>query len=208
MEWQDILIGESEAIPLRSHPEQSIGELIDLLPQGPEGEESAGDLATSLTAREGLALAQDYFLTGNLAESARKMRVRYPVALRTLHEGWFQEELATLEHQLKIGQKARLDKLLGKTIDQLEERLEHGDEVMTKEGIATIAVKARDLAAIAAILTERREKLDDATKPAGGATKGKLESLADKMRAIAAASATNAKVVPSKQISGGPGDGS
>jgi hypothetical protein len=204
MELVDILIGQSEAgIPQAEYDGQPLQERVHLLPDAPEDGESADDLATRLTASQGLALAQDYFVSGNLAESARKLRVRYPVALRTSHEGWFQEELVALEHQLKIRQKARLDGLLDKTLSQLESRLQHGDEVMTKDGIANVSVKARDLAAIAAILTERREKLDDATKPAAGAPKGKLESLAEKMRAVAAAGASNAVVIEPKQVSHG-----
>ena len=187
----------------RSHPGQSIGELVPLLPEGPSDEDGGGDLATYLGATEGLALCQDYFVSGNLAESARKFRVRYPVALRTSKENWFLEELASLEHQLKIRQRARLDGLLDKTLAQLENRLETGDEVATKDGLVHVAVKARDLASIAAILTDRREKLDEATKPLVGAPKGKLETLADQLRAKAAANASNAKIVEPRQVGHG-----
>lgn len=203
MELADILqVDSAEVIPKAEYDGQPLQERVPLLPDALSIEEFESDPATFLTASEGLALCQDYFVSGNLADSARRLRVRYVVALRASKEPWFGEELFSLEQQLKIGQKARLDKLLGKAIDQLEERLEHGDEVSTKDGIVTIAVKARDLAAIAAILTERRDKLDDATKPAVGAPKGRMESLADDLRAKARG-ATNATVVPLKQVSDG-----
>jgi hypothetical protein len=108
----------------------------------------------------------------------------------------------SLEHQLKIRQKARLDELINRATAELEDRLRNGDEVMTKDGIALVKVKARDLAAIAAILTERREKLDDATKPAGGTPKGKLETLADQLRAKAQG-ASNATLVEPLKVSNG-----
>ena len=203
MELADILQLDSEpVIPKAEYDGQPLQERVPLLPDALSIEEYADDPATFLTAKEGLELCRDYFLSGNLADSARRLKVRYPVALRASKEAWFSEELFSLEQQHKIGQKARLDKLLNKTISELEHRLEHGDEVSTKDGIVNVAVKARDLAAIAAILTERRDKLDDATKPAAGAPKGQLETLADKLRAKALG-ATNATVVELKQVGNG-----
>lgn len=203
MDIADILLANASDIPPREYPDQPLAEIVDLLPAS---EADAGcdiDLATYLGLKEGLTLCQDYFLSGNLAESARKLHVRYPVALRTSKENWFLEELASLEHQSKIRQKADLDRKLSKVLGRLDERLEYGDEVVTKDGIVHVAVKARDLAAIAAILTERREKLDEATRPAVGTPKGKLETLADQLRAKAAAGASNAVIVPLKQVSDG-----
>lgn len=184
MELADILQLDSEpVIPKAEYDGQPLQERVPLLPNALSIEEFDSDPAKFLTASEGLALCRDYFVSGNLADSARRLKVRYAVALRASKEPWFSEELFSLEQQLKIQQKARLDKLLGKAIDQLEKRLEDGDEVATKDGLVRVAVKARDLAAIAAILTERRDKLDDATKPAVGAPKGQMEMLADKLRA-------------------------
>ena len=203
MDLEDILgvISDSE-IPKPEFPGQSLAERVELLPCESE-EEPADDLAKFLTARQVQELARDYFLTGNLAETARTHKVRYSVALRASKEVLFDEELVALERAHKIGQKARLDKLLGKAIEQLEERLEDGDEVVTKDGIVHVAVKARDLAAIAAILTERREKLDEATRPAVTGTRHKVESLADQLRDKAKAGASNAVVVEMKQVSNG-----
>lgn len=204
MELADILQLDSEpVIPKAEYDGQSLLERVPLLPDALSIEECDDDPATFLTAREGLNLCRDYFLSGNLADSARRLKVRYVVALRASKEPWFGEELFSLEQQLKIGQKARLDKLLDKTVSELEHRLEHGDEVSTKDGIVNVAVKARDLAAIAAILTERRDKLDDATKPLVGAPKGKLETLADTLRKKAV-DASNATLVEPPKVSNGP----
>lgn len=181
MDLQEILLGDGAAIPAEEYPGQPLGERVSLLPCEFE-EEHVDDLARFLTAQQVQELARDYFLTGNLAETARKQKVRYPIALRASKEAIFDEELVTLEIAYKVRQKADLDKKLSKVLAKLDDRLEYGDEVVTKDGIVNVAIKARDLAAIAAILTERREKLDDATKPAAGAPKGKLETLADKLR--------------------------
>lgn len=203
MELADILqVDSAEVIPMAEYDGQPLQERVPLLPDALSIEEFESDPATFLTASEGLALCQDYFVSGNLADSARRLKVRYVVALRASKEPWFGEELFSLEQQLKIGQKADLDRKMTKVLAKLEERLEYGDEVVTKDGIFRVAVKARDLAAIAAILTERRDKLDDATKPAVGAPKGRMESLADDLRAKARG-ATNATVVPLKQVSDG-----
>ena len=64
-------------------------------------------------------------------------------------------------------------------------------------------VKAHDLAAIAAILSEKRDKLDADTKPLAGGPKGKLETLADQLRAKAAANASDAVAVKLKQVGNG-----
>lgn len=197
-----ILLAEPPVIPEAEYPGQLLSERVELLPCESE-EESVDDLAKFLTARQVQELAQDYFLTGNLAETARRHKCRYPVALRASKEALFEEELVALERAHKMGQKADLDKKLAKVLAKLDDRLEYGDEVVTKDGIVNVAVKARDLAAIAAILTERREKLDEATRPAAGAPKGKLETLADQLRAKAAASATPATIVPLKQVGNG-----
>ncbi len=203
MELADILGISGEDIPKAEYAGQPLQERVPLLPTAPDSEECDGDLAIYLTAKQVQELAQDYFLSGNLAETARKHRVRYPIALRASREAIFEEELVTLERAYKIQQKADLDRKLSKVLGRLDERLEHGDEVATKYGIVHVAVKARDLAAIAAILTERREKLDEATRPAVGTPKGKLETLADQLRAKAAAGASNAVIVPLKQVSDG-----
>jgi hypothetical protein len=203
MELADILGVDAEPIPKEEYVGQSLHERVQLLPEAPDSEEFDGDLAIFLTAKQVQELARDYFLSGNLAETARKHKVRYPVALRASKEAIFDEELVALERAHKIGQKADLDRKLSKVLGRLDERLEHGDEVVTKDGIVRVAVKARDLAAIAAILTERREKLDEATRPAVGTPKGKLETLADQLRAKAAAGASNAVIVPLKQVSDG-----
>lgn len=197
-----ILLAESLAIPSPEYPGQPLTERVEMIPCESE-EEHVDDLAKFLTARQVQELARDYFLTGNLAESARKHKVRYPIALRASKELLFDEELVTLEREHKVRQKARLDGLLDKALTQLEDRLEHGDEAVTKDGLVHVAVKARDLASIAAILTERREKLDEATKPVVGVARGKIETLADQLRAKAAASAIDATVVPLKQVSNG-----
>jgi len=198
----DILLGDEPVIPKEEYAGQPLAERVALLPTESEAE-LVDDLAKFLTAAQVQALARDYFLTGNLAESARRHRVRYPVALRASKETLFDEELVTLEREHKIRQKARLDGLLDKTLTKLESRLENGDEKATKDGTVTVEVSARDLAAIAAILTGHREKLDEATKPVVGVARGKIESLADQLRAKAAASATDATVIPLKQVSNG-----
>lgn len=201
MDITDILLANSPVIPPAEYPGQSLAERVDLLPDASAGEESCDDLAKFLTAKQVLDLAVDYFQTGNLAETARKHRVRYPIALRASKELIFEEELASLERQLKIQQRARLDELKGLALEQLAERLRDGDPVMTKEGMELMPVKARDLAAIAESLSTRRDKLEEETKPVAGANKSKLETLAETLRARAAANATNAKIVPLKQIS-------
>ena len=149
-----------------------------------------------------MALCREYFLEGNIAQVARRLGVRYYVALRASKELWFEEELASLDRQAKIQQKARLAGMFDKALIELEDRLENGDEVVTKDGVDRVKVKARDLAAIAAMLSEKKEKLDEATKPVGS-SQGKLIDLATALREKGKAESSNAVEVTAKRIGNG-----
>lgn len=188
--WEDILTAGAPAIEADNSGHVDIAERIELLPNVVSIEEVEND--TFLTASEGLALCREYFLSGNLAGAARKKGVRHAVALRASKEQWWDEELSSLDRQAKIEQKSRLSRALDKTFTELENRLEYGDAVVTKDGICQVPVKARDLAAIAVILADRQDKLHQETKPLVGVPAAQRLTLMEQLREKAKAGATNA----------------
>ena len=147
--------------------------------------------ASYMTASQGLEMVRGYFLSGNLKTEAMRMGIRYEVAKRASRELWWQEELAALEREAKLLQRAKLSGMLTKAMEELEDRLENGDQVLvkSKDGahLERVPLGGRDLAVIASTLFEKRSALEDGGAGKGPAPLGRVQSLAEKLRAVGSA---------------------
>lgn len=139
----------------------------------------------SLSAAEKMALARDFFLTGNLSEIARQRGISYNNLLGLAREPWFIEEVKNLEREANAITKVKLTNLFGKSLTELEERLDNGDWKMTKDGDRVrIPVGARDLSVIASVIFDKKKALEADASGFGTMEAKKLRDLASALRAV------------------------
>jgi hypothetical protein len=137
-----------------------------------------------LTDTERMQCAHQYFLTGNLTEIAREMQIAYEDLLDMARSQWWTNEIRTLEREANAQLKVRLTKILGCTLDQLEDRLAHGDEKLDREGcIKRVAVSARDLSSIATAMFDKKREIEESANDFGTNEGRRLMALAEALRA-------------------------
>lgn len=133
----------------------------------------------SLTDDERLQCAREFFLTGSLSEIARVRGIAYGDLLDMSQSPWWQNELQNLEREANAHLKIRLTKLMGSTLDQLEDRLENGDAKADKEGeVYRIPIAARDLATISNMIMDKKAQIEDRSSGFGSSETRRLLNLA------------------------------
>jgi len=140
--------------------------------------------ADELTPVERIQCAHQFFLTGNLTEIAREMRISYEDLLEMARTHWWTNEIRVLEREASAQLKVRLTRILGCSLDQLEDRLEKGDEKLNRDGtIHRVAVAARDLATIATAMFDKKRELEAVSNDFGTDEGRRLVALAEALRA-------------------------
>lgn len=142
-----------------------------------------GKTLDMLTEAEKLQCARSYFLTGNLSAIAREYGIFYNDLLELARSASFQEEVKNLEREANAQLKVKMTTLLGKSLEALEDRLEHGDWKLTKQGEIQIPVSARDLATISHIMFEKKKAIEEAEAGFGSNEAKRLLSIADALKA-------------------------
>lgn len=142
-----------------------------------------GRSADQLSDLERLNCARQFFLTGNLSAIARESRISYNDLLDMARAPWWQEEIKNLEREANAQLKVRLTKILGKTIDELEDRLAQGDLVWRDHGLRVVPVCARDLAAIASSVFDKKKAIEESESGFGTSEGKRLMALAEALRA-------------------------
>jgi len=135
-----------------------------------------------LSDSEKIDCARQFFLTGNLSAIARDHRISYNDLLDMARAPWWAEEVRNLEREANAQLKVRLTKMLGKTIDQLEERLDHGDVVWRDKGLRVVPICARDLAAIASSVFDKKKLIEEAESGFGTSEGKRLMALAEALK--------------------------
>jgi hypothetical protein len=142
-----------------------------------------GRPAETLSDSERLDCARQFFLTGNLSAIAREKGISYNDLLDMARAPWWGEEVRNLEREANAQLKVRLTKVLGKTLDELEDRLERGDLVWRDHGLREVPVPARDLATIAGVVFEKKKAIEDSESGFGTSEGKRLMALAEALRA-------------------------
>jgi len=93
--------------------------------------------------------------------------------------------LKQLEKEAQAQLKVRLTKILGQTLGELEDRLEHGDLKWYEGGLRNVPVSAKDLSAISANIFAKRKALEDQNEGFGGNEAKRLMDLAQAVRMMA-----------------------
>lgn len=124
----------------------------------------------------------DYLLNPNMVKICEKHNVPYATATSWKSKNWWHDfcEEILLNHKEEL--LARQRKIIDKTYESIEERLENGDEsYIPNEGHIRTKVKANHLATIADVTLKANQLLQGKATQISHIT---IESLADKLRTI------------------------
>ena len=104
--------------------------------------------------------AIQFCLHGNYKEVEKQTGIPDSTVQAWAKQPWFETILGEVRSEANALIQARSLKTLHKAFDEIEDRLEQGDAVVTKFGdTVRVPVKARDAAVIAAIMFDKRQIL-------------------------------------------------
>lgn len=129
-----------------------------------------------------LEAVRRYAACGSLAKVSRELGIAIYELQKLQRTQWWQTELAALRREQCAIQNARLSRIHDLTLDQLEDRLEHGDLVARGRGFVRQKLSGRDLARIADSVFKQRQLLNG--EPTEIRDNGQLEKLARKLAAL------------------------
>ncbi len=124
--------------------------------------------------------------TGSLAEVARQLAVPiYALKKLTRTEVWGRE-LADLQAAEAALMNVKLTEILGKSLDQLQDRLELGDFTVSAGKLVRSPLAATTLARVADCVFEKQRLIRDLPTAIVGGENKKLATLAQRLRALGA----------------------
>lgn len=133
-----------------------------------------------------LEAARLYVLTGSASATEKKLGLGGSTVLNWLDTDWFQEEVEKTKAEITSQHKAKLRTLIDSALDEAQDRLANGEQVLSKNGnTVSVPVRARDCALIATMSIDRLRLLE------GRPTKitASLDALGDLAQAFAQAAA-------------------
>jgi hypothetical protein len=149
------------------------------------------ELGALYTDREKVKLVADWVKTGNLSASCKKLGINYLTAVDWKKtEGW-KELVDKYREELDVRLSSKIDEIVDISMAEIQERLKGGEYILdSKTGsIIRIPPKARDLAQITKLLTDRQDILIKRKKVENNDT----ATIKDKLTDLAATFASFAK---------------
>lgn len=99
-----------------------------------------------------------YTGSGNLKKVEKLTKIPYDTLKHWTKTSWWPEVCSMCSEVLTSNFSGRLNSIVSKSLNCLEERLEQGDMVLTRDGSTYVPVKAKDLMNIAKQATETKAK--------------------------------------------------
>ena len=114
--------------------------------------------SSKYTAEEKFQAVMAYITTGN-SKQAQKYCIVPANTIRywKANASWWPEAVAYAKQQKQEELDAKLTKIIDLAVDQVEDRLINGDEVLTKNGIERKKMSGKDAATTGAILFDKRQ---------------------------------------------------
>jgi transposase-like protein len=101
-----------------------------------------------------------YAVTRNMVEVSKITNINEKTLSRWKQEPWFGEIVDRVKKEHNEVLDAKFSKVLDKAAEEMQDRVENGDFVLTKDGATVrVPVRARDLATVAGTLFDRRQLL-------------------------------------------------
>jgi len=123
-----------------------------------------------------------YAETGSLAAVSRRLGIAIYQLQKLQRTDWWQAELAALRREVAAVKTAKLEKLHGMALEQLEDRLCHGDFVAIGSRMVRVKLSGKDLARVSDSIFKQRQLLTG--EPTEIRENKQLEKLAAKLRAL------------------------
>lgn len=131
---------------------------------------------------------QTYLMIGTVQGAARMLKIPEQTMYSWTRQPWWQEIVGELKLQDQLQLSSRLKKIVEKTFDVVEDRLEHGDYVYDQKSgeMRRKPVSMRDAHKVGLELDNKRTILLDRAVPTASeeAIDDKLNKLAEKFAAI------------------------
>ena len=135
-----------------------------------------------------LECVQTWMMTGNVAMTARVLKIPEPTVRLWSNSTWWQEVVEDLKTQDRLTMSNRLKKLVDKSLEVVEDRLERGDFVYDQKSgeMRRKPVAMRDAHKVVMDLDNKREALLREQQPVMSveAVDDKLNKLAEKFAAM------------------------
>ncbi len=135
------------------------------------------------------AFVLSYFATGNAMKSGAAVGIHRQTVFKWKNSDWFAKALKDLQRAHDGEMDARISGILTRALEQIEDRLENGDEkILVVKDVGVVIerqkIGAKDLSVVAAVLFDKREKLRKEADPLDSVESG-LDKLAAKLREFA-----------------------
>jgi transposase-like protein len=126
---------------------------------------------------------RDYLKYGSYSEVARRNRIPGDTVREWKSKDWWKELTERYREELDVKLSSKIDDVVQKAVDEIHDRLENGEHILdSKTGeVLRIPTKARDMAAITKVLSDRQDILIKRKKVEQrdeGTLRDKLNSLA------------------------------
>lgn len=124
-----------------------------------------------------------YSQSGSLAAVARSLSVPLYELQKLSRTDWWKQELAAIQREEAAVQNVKMSRILDKTLVEIEDRLENGDQVLHQGRLVRTKVSSGNLAKLANVIFDKRQLLQGLPTQIDG-TNDKLQMLADRLRAL------------------------
>lgn len=145
-----------------------------------------------------------YLMTGNAAMTARILKIPEPTLRSWQKATWWVEIVDDLRSQDELQLSSRLKKIVDKTFDVVEDRLEHGDYVYNQKtgALRRKPINAKDAATIGLSYDNKRDLILNRQAPRASEEQieDKLNKLAAKFASIISGKKDNSEEIIDVQI--------
>lgn len=129
--------------------------------------DAAEGVATWWSDKQKLETVQTYLMLGNAAMTARVLKIPEDTVYRWRKSAWWKEIEGELRVQDELQLSARLQKVVAKSMDAVEERLENGDYVYNQKTgeMRRKPVSMRDAHKVSMDLIDKRHLINNRNAP-------------------------------------------
>ena len=162
------------------------------------------------TDKERIEVATLYAALGSVKAVGELTRVSDTTIRGWVQQDWFKALLDEIRAENDHAIDSKFTEIVGKTLDQLSDRVENGDHVLTKSGeVVRVPVKARDLSIVAAINIDKRQLLrgkptQRTEQVANASVEQRLKVLADNFKQLSGRKLHEPETIDAEIVEEGP----
>ncbi len=147
--------------------------------------------------KQKLEAVQMWLITGSMPATAAALNINVSTIEKWRYTDWWKELSDQIKAEGRVKLSGRLQKIVGRTLDQLEDRIENGDFILdSKTGqIVRKPLMARDLTRITTDFMASSQKLESVTKE-----EATVQAIEDRLKLIAENFASFAKKVRKVEV--------